>query len=158
MKRLKIGRLVTSILLCEGAGVVGSVFTVSSIPTWYATLTKPSFSPPNWVFGPVWTTLYALMGVALYLVWMKGLKKKENHRAIAIFVIQLTLNALWSIVFFGGHSILGGLVVIVALWCFIVLTIVSFWKISKNAGLLLLPYLEWVSFAAILNASLFWLN
>lgn len=158
MKRLKIGRLLISILLCEGVGIVGSVFTVSSIPAWYTTLQKPSFSPPNWIFGPVWITLYALMGVALYLVWMKGLKKKENRRSIAIFVIQLTLNALWSIVFFGGRSILGGMIVIAALWLLIVLTIVTFWKISKTAGLLLLPYLAWVSFAAILNASLSWLN
>ena len=106
----------------------------------------------------MWTTLYALMGVALYLVWMKGSKKKENRQALTIFTIQLILNTLWSIVFFGGRSILGGLVVIAALWFFIVLTIVTFWKISKTAGLLLLPYLAWVSFAAMLNIALWKLN
>lgn len=158
VKRLNWRRLLFSILLCESAGIVGSVFTVSSIPTWYATLEKPSFSPPNWVFGPVWIALYTLMGVALYLVWMKELKKKEYRRTIAIFAIQLTLNALWPIVFFGGHSILGGFVVITALWISIALTIVHFWKISRTAGLLLLPYLAWVSFAMILNVALLGLN
>lgn len=158
VKRVNWVRLLISILLCESAGILGSLFTVSSIPTWYASLAKPSFSPPNWVFGPVWTTLYALMGVALYLIWMKGLKKRASRQAVTVFAIQLTLNALWSIVFFGGHSILGGLVVIAALWLLIILTIVKFWKISKTAGWLLLPYLAWVSFAAILNASLFKLN
>ena len=149
--------LLQSIFLCEGAGILGSLFTFPSIKTWYITLLKPSFSPPNWIFGPIWTTLYALMGIALFLI-LTHKKQKRNRHALFVFGIQLLLNILWSLVFFGGHSIAGGLIAIAALWIFIVLSLIEFARISKPAGLLLLPYLFWVSFASILNLSLYLLN
>lgn len=139
-----------AILICEGVGVLGSVFTVSNIPTWYAGLNKPTFSPPNWVFGPVWTLLYFLMGVALFLVWRKKIPM--------IFSLQLILNFVWSVVFFGMRSPLGGLIVIVLLWLAILGSIINFWKISRWAGILLIPYLGWVTFASILNYNIFILN
>ncbi len=156
--RINISKLVFSVLVCEVAGIVGSIFTVSAIPTWYSNLIKPSFNPPNWVFGPVWTTLYFLMGIALYLVWIKDLKRKENKQATVVFAAQLVLNVLWSIVFFGGHSISGAFAVIVMLWVLILGTLLLFFRISKVAGLLLIPYLVWVSFASVLNFYLLKLN
>ncbi len=144
-------QLVFSILLCEGAGVLGSFFTVSSIPTWYVALNKPVFSPPNFIFGPVWTLLYFLMGVSLYLVWQK-------RGVPSIFWIQLVLNVLWSIIFFGLKNPTLAFVNIVVLWIAIFLTIKSFYKINKLAGNLLVPYLVWVSFASLLNLSIIILN
>lgn len=143
--------LVLSIGLCLGAGVLGSFFTFSAIPDWYAALNKPSFSPPNWIFGPVWTTLYIMMGISLYLVWQK-------KKVPLVFWAQLFLNAIWSIIFFGMKNPGLALIDIIALWITIVLTIKSFSKISKPAGYLLIPYLLWVSFAAILNLSIVLLN
>ena len=144
-------KLVLSILACEGAGMIGSLFTFQAIPTWYPTLVKPSFSPPNWIFGPVWTTLYLLMGISMYLIW----KKKKS---LKLFLVHLGINSLWSIVFFGLHSILGGMVVILILWSFIFLLVKDFYRINKTAGYLLMPYLAWVTFASILNFSLLLLN
>lgn len=146
------------ILVCEAAGFLGSLFTAPAIPTWYANLQKPSFNPPNWLFAPVWTTLYALMGIAAYLVWKAGIEKNEVRIALALFAIQLVLNILWSYLFFKLQSPLYALIEIVILWLFILLTMISFLKVSKTAGLLLLPYLLWVSFAAILNFAIFRLN
>jgi len=151
-------RFIVSVLICFVAGGIGTIFTFSAIPTWYAELNKPSFSPPNWIFAPVWTTLYFLMGIALYLVWRKGLKTKKVRDAIYFFGIQLVLNAIWSPVFFGMHSILPALVIIIAMWIYIVKTIRSFAKVNKTASLLLYPYLAWVSFASILNFSVWLLN
>jgi benzodiazapine receptor len=150
--------LVVFVAVCELAGLLGSVFTATSIPTWYASLAKPSFNPPNWIFGPVWTILYILMGVAAYLVYQKGFKRPEVKRALTVFFIQLLLNALWSIVFFGVHMILGALVNIVVLWVMILATILTFRRISKAAAYLLVPYILWVSFATALNFSLYLLN
>lgn len=152
--------LIAAILLCEAAGIIGSLFTAPSIPGWYATLNKPSFNPPNWVFGPVWTTLYALMGISLYLVWKKGQenKKIDIKLPLAIFGFQLFLNFLWSILFFGMQSPLLGLLCIIPLWLSIAATIFYFYKISKTAAYLLIPYILWVSFASILNASIWMLN
>lgn len=150
--------VVVSVTICELAGIVGSVFTTPSIPGWYAGLAKPSFNPPNWIFGPVWTALYAMMGVAAYLIYEKGLKRKEVKRALAVFAAQLLLNALWSIVFFGAHMILAAAVVIVLLWAGILASILLFRPISKAAAWLLLPYILWVSFATALNVSLYFLN
>ncbi|MBI2040035.1 tryptophan-rich sensory protein [Candidatus Microgenomates bacterium] len=144
-------KLILSIGLCLGAGFIGSIFTVSSITTWYVTLNKPSFSPPNWVFGPVWTMLYALMGISLYLVWLK-------QRIPTVFWIQLFLNVIWSIIFFGMRNPLLALVDIVALWIAIILTIKAFSKINKLSAYLLYPYLAWVSFASILNFAIVILN
>jgi tryptophan-rich sensory protein len=158
MKGTKILKLVVSILVCQGAGIVGAFFTSPAIPTWYATLEKPSFNPPNWLFAPVWTILFLLMGVSLYLIWSKGLENKKAKTAIFIFVLQLILNILWSILFFGLQSPLYAFGGIIILWLAILLTIVSFYKISKTAGLLLLPYIFWVSFAAILNFFIWQMN
>ena len=149
-----IGFIVLSLL----AGAIGSVFTFQSIPTWYASLQKPWFNPPNWVFGPVWTLLYILMGSAAYLIYEKRLKNKEVRSALEVFGIQLALNATWSIVFFGLRSITGGLVIIILLWLSIIWAIALFWKLSRNAALLLSPYILWTSFAALLNLSLLFLN
>lgn len=148
--------LILAILLCEGVGILGSFFTVSAIPTWYVTLTKPSFSPPNFIFGPVWTMLYALMGISLYLVWTSKVESKQQ--ALKYFFVQLGLNAMWSIIFFGLKKPGLAFFEIIALWIAIYLTIKAFQKISKVASYLLYPYLAWVSFASILNLSIWILN
>jgi benzodiazapine receptor len=150
--------IVVSVIVCELAGVIGSLFTTPSIPGWYAGLTKPPVNPPSWVFAPVWTILYALMGLAAYLVYEKGFKKPEVNKALSVFAAQLLLNTLWSIVFFGAHMILGAAVVIVLLWAMILATILLFRKISRAAAYLLVPYILWVSFATVLNVSLYVLN
>ena len=150
--------IVVFIIVCELAGLTGSLFTTPAIPGWYAGLIKPVFNPPNWLFGPVWTTLYALMGLAAWLVYDKGIRRVDVKRALFVFVAQLILNVLWSIMFFGAHQILGAFVIIVALWILILGTILRFHKISKAAALLLVPYLLWVGFAMVLNVSLYILN
>ncbi len=155
---IEIVGLVLSILVCQAAGFIGSIFTTPSIPTWYKKLKKPSFSPPNRVFAPVWITLYTLMGISLYLILREGLGNPQVQVGLGIFGIQLVLNVLWSFVFFGKKSILGGLVTIAVLWVAILLTIISFLNVSLLAGLLLVPYLLWSSFAAILNHSILKLN
>lgn len=147
-----------AVLICELAGIAGSLFTAPAIAGWYAGLTKPAFNPPNWLFAPVWTSLYALMGLAAWLVYDKGARRDDVKRALFVFVVQLILNVLWSIMFFGAHQILGAFVIIVALWTLILGTILRFLKISKAAAYLLVPYLLWVSFATVLNASLYVLN
>ena len=157
-KGSKILKLVVSILVCQGAGAVGSLFTSPAISGWYATLQKPSFNPPNWVFAPVWTTLFLLMGIALYLVWISGAESKKKRTAILIFAVQLILNIFWSVLFFGLQSPLYAFIEIIILWLAILITIISFYKISKPAAYLLLPYILWVSFAAVLNFSILILN
>ena len=152
------GKLLIAIIICNLAGAIGSIFTFSSVSTWYTTLIKPEFNPPNWVFGPVWTTLYILMGISLYLIWKKYEEGKNANPALTIFSIQLILNALWSILFFGLQSPLYGLIGIIPLWIAIALMIVKFYPLSRNAALLQIPYLLWVSFATILNASIWMLN
>jgi benzodiazapine receptor len=158
MKPVEIIKLVLSIIACQLAGVVGSVFTTPAIPSWYAALKKPPFTPPNWLFSPVWITLFALMGISAFLVWRKGLDEEGVKTAVGIFVIQLILNILWSIMFFGLRSPLAGLVEIACLWIAILVTILYFWRISIPAGILLVPYILWVSFAAVLNFSIWRLN
>lgn len=154
----KIVGILAFILICELAGIIGSFFTRPSIPGWYAGLVKPPFNPPNWVFAPVWTILYALMGLAAYLVYEKGLRRTDVRGALAVFAGQLLLNALWSIIFFGAHQILGAAILIVVLWAMILVTIWLFSRISKAAAYLLVPYILWVSFATVLNISLWVLN
>ena len=157
MKIKAILKLVISIVLCQLAGFLGSLFTTPAIPTWYKTLNKPFFTPPNWIFSPVWISLYILMGISLFMVW----RKQEHPRfkiALILFLIQLILNILWSVVFFGFRIPLLGLIDIVLLWIAIFLTIQYCFKISRVAGLLLLPYIGWVSFAVFLNFSLWILN
>jgi translocator protein len=153
-----IWKLVVSIVACLAAGGIGSIFTRSAIPTWYAALEKPFFSPPNWLFAPVWTLLYILMGIAAFLVWRKGLRDRQIRAALIIFLIQLILNALWSVVFFGFQSPLFGLVTISVLWIAILVTVILFFKVSRTASMLLWPYLLWVTFAAVLNYSIWLLN
>ena len=153
-----IGKLVGSIAACYGAGAIGSVFTVSKIPTWYATLEKPTFTPPNAVFMPVWFTLYALMGIAVFLIWRKGLQTEGVRSAFVLFWVQLVLNALWSVVFFGYESLIGGFGIILALGIILLITIIKFFKISKIAGGLLIPYIVWIGIASSLNASVMILN
>jgi benzodiazapine receptor len=153
----RIGILIGTILLCQTAGGIGSLFTFDSITTWYAGLQKPFFTPPNFVFGPVWITLYTLMGIALFLVlWVP--KSKEKNTGLMLFGGQLVLNTLWTIVFFGLHEILIAFVMIVALWAFILLNIYWFWKIEKRAAYLLVPYLAWVTIASTLNLGILLLN
>jgi len=151
-------KLAISIVICQGAGVIGSLFTRSSIPTWYATIEKPSFTPPNWVFTPVWITLFGLMGISLFIIWRRGLAEKKIGKALGIFGVQLILNILWSALFFGLRSPLAGLIDIAVLWIAIALTCFYFYMISKAAGVLLAPYLVWASFAVVLNASIWRLN
>jgi tryptophan-rich sensory protein len=151
-------RLIGCIALCQAAGIVGGIFTAQSVRTWYVTLQKPSFAPPNWVFGPAWITLYTLMGIALYLVWQKADEANVPRAVFIVFGIQLVLNALWSYFFFGLRSPLLGFIEITLLWAAIVATIILFWRISSAAALLLTPYLLWVTFAAALNFSLWRMN
>lgn len=164
MNKDDLTKLFLSILLCESAGLVGSIFTIPAISTWYPTLNKPSLSPPNWVFGPVWLILYALMGVSLYLVWQSSKAKtnellcKTHERALVIFIAQFILNVLWSIMFFGLKRPDIAFVEIIVLWLTIIATIFYFLKISKRASYLLIPYLFWVSFASYLNYSIWTLN
>jgi len=153
-----IAKLIFSIVICQLAGIVGAFFTGDSILTWYAGLNKPSFNPPDWIFGPVWVILYLLMGISLFNVWKEGLKNREIKSAFTIFIVQLIFNAAWSIVFFGAQSIIGGLIIIVILWVLILITILKFIKISRAAGILLIPYLLWVSFATVLNFFIYKLN
>lgn len=151
-------KLFISILICQCAGIVGSLFTRGSIAEWYVNIKKPPFNPPDWIFGPVWTALYFLMGIAVYLVWRKGVHKSGVRAALVIFLVHLCLNSLWSIVFFGGRSIIGGMVVIVLLWLAILWTMRAFFAVSKPACYLLIPYILWVSFALVLNLALVRLN
>jgi tryptophan-rich sensory protein len=151
-------KLIFSIFICLFAGFIGSFFTTPAIPTWYAMLQKPSFAPPNWVFFPVWTALFIMMGISLFLVWKKGLEDKTVKTAIYIFAGQLVLNALWSFAFFGLRSPLLGLMEIIILWMAILATIVTFKKLSRTAAYLLIPYILWVSFAAFLNYMIWRLN
>jgi benzodiazapine receptor len=151
-------KLVVSIIACQCAGLIGSVFTTPNIPTWYAALEKPFFTPPNWLFAPAWITLYVLMAIAAFLIWRKGFAHKGVKCALIVFLVQLVLNALWSVVFFGLQSPLWGMVVILALWVAILLTIIKFFKLSVAAGSLMLPYILWVSFASVLNISIWILN
>jgi tryptophan-rich sensory protein len=134
-------------------GGIGSVPTARSIPLWYRTLDKPSWNPPDAVFGPVWTTLYALMGIALVLVRREA-RNPSSERAQAVFALQLALNLAWSFVFFGGRSVRGGVVVIGFLWVAIAATIATFWRVRPVAALLLMPYLGWVTFASALNTEI----
>lgn len=143
------------ILLCQAAGAVGALSTDTGNSPWYQSLLKPSFNPPGWVFGPVWVMLYTLMGIALYLLVRQW---PESRIVVVLFVIQLLLNAAWTPVFFGGHQIGAAMVVIGAMWLAILGTMLAAWPISPAATWLLLPYLLWVSFAAVLNGSIWRLN
>ena len=158
MKKINIRTLIIALTLPFVAGSIGSVATISSIPTWYALLIKPSFNPPNWLFGSVWTLLYVLMGVSLYLILKDWKGEKTQRKAVGIFILQLVLNSLWSIIFFGFKMPLPAFLEILILWFVILLNINAFYKINKISGILLIPYILWVSFAGILNFAIYYLN
>ena len=151
-------KLLISLVACVGAGAIGSLFTRGSVSTWYALLQKPTFSPPNWVYAPVWFLLYILMGISAYLVWRVGISQFHVREGLVIFLVQLILNTFWSFAFFGLKSTIAGLIVIVPLWTAILLTIINFYRISRTASFLLIPYILWVSFATALNFAIYLLN
>jgi tryptophan-rich sensory protein len=150
--------VILTVLICEGVGALAAVATQSSVGVWYPTLAKPGFTPPSWLFGPVWTALYALMGIAVWLVGRRGWHTEGVQHAVGLFVLQLGLNGLWSFAFFGFRSVSGGLVVIVLLWVAIALTLRRFAQLHRAAGWLMVPYLLWVTYAAVLNGTIWWMN
>lgn len=152
-------KILVMIVTCVIIGFISGLVTRDSVDTWYPMINKPSFNPPNWIFAPVWTTLYVMMGIAAGLVWDRIEVQKETvKKALLFFAIQLALNALWSYIFFGLHNPMLALIEIVLLWLMIYETFVQFNKINKIAGYLFIPYLFWVTFALVLNASIYWLN
>jgi translocator protein len=152
---MRIAVIIGCILLCQAAGALGALTTQTGGSSWYQTLEKPSFNPPGWVFGPVWTLLYALMGIALFLLIRQW---PGSRLAIILFAVQLMLNAAWTPVFFGAHQIGAALLVIVILWLAIAATMAAAWFAAPAASLLLAPYLLWVTFATVLNAAFWRLN
>lgn len=181
MKHNNLFKLLISIIICQLAGIVGSIFTIKEIKDWYIYLNKPSFNPPNWIFGPVWTILYVLMGISLYLVWKNGFAVKNNIKTlgkkpwnrysekfwfgswqkiniISIFCLQLLLNTLWSIIFFGMNQPGIAFFELLMLWVSILYMMINFYRVSKISSLLLIPYLLWVSFAGFLNLFIWILN
>ncbi|MFM1754291.1 MAG: hypothetical protein RLZZ236_1230 [Bacteroidota bacterium] len=155
----KISRIAIVVIICLAVGYLSGMVTRASITTWYPTLVKPSFNPPNWIFAPVWTSLYVMMGVAAGLIWNQiTTQKVAVTKALQIFAIQLILNALWSYLFFGLHNLMLATIEVVLLWLMIFETYSQFAKINKTASYLMLPYLAWVSFASVLTASIWWLN
>lgn len=159
-QRRPIPSLVVAVLACVIAGASGGLFTATGLETWYPELTKPAISPPSWVFGPVWTVLFALMGIAVWFIWRKigDAEVRGARLALGMFVAQFALNVAWSAVFFGVRSILGGLVVVLVLWITIVATVFLFDRVNRVAAALLIPYLAWVSFAGYLNYLIWTLN
>ncbi len=152
------GILIGSVLLCNCAGLLGSLFTTTGPGSWYSTLIKPAFNPPAWIFAPVWTLLYILMGISLYLVITEGMKGRDVRIPLLVFTIQLILNLLWSYAFFGLESTFFGLLVIILLWISIVATMILFYPVRKAAAWLLVPYILWVSFATLLTYTIYSLN
>ncbi len=153
-----IVKVIVSLVVCFAAGAIGSLFTFKAIPVWYKGLRKPRFTPPNRVFGPVWTTLYILMGISVFLIWGKGLSTDGVLLPFILFWVQLVFNALWSVVFFGMRSKGGGVIIIVLLWLLILATIITAFRVSGWAGALLIPYIVWVSIASYLNIGVWRLN
>lgn len=151
-------RIIAAILLCNIIGGLGSFVTITGPGSWYASLVKPSFTPPGWVFAPVWITLFTLMGIALYVIWESGRERREVKIALGIFAVQFALNVLWSFLFFGMRSPLLGLIDIVILWVMIAATIATFYRVKKIAAYLLIPYICWVSIATALTYNILILN
>ncbi|MEO7394038.1 MAG: TspO/MBR family protein [Chitinophagaceae bacterium] len=151
-------KLIISIAIPVGVGVLSGLFTTPEISGWYQTIVKPAWNPPNWIFGPVWTTLYLMMGIALYLIWKSDNDPIAKKTAITLFTLQLVFNFLWSFIFFNQHQIGWSLIEIIVLWIFILLTILAFAQVNKIAAWLLVPYISWVSFATILNYTIWKLN
>ena len=149
-------KLLISLAIPQLIGGLGAFFTITSVQSWFTTLAKPSWNPPSWLFGPVWTTLYVLMGIACYLIWKSD--HQQKRALLKLYAVQLILNGLWSPAFFGMESPLMGLLVIVPLWVAIVLCIIQFRKVNSLASGLMVPYLLWVTFATALNGAIFTLN
>ena len=150
--------LLAFVLASIVAGSIGSLVTITAPGSWYSLLVKPVFQPPNWIFGPMWTLLFILMGIAAYLVWERGIDTPEVRFALSVFCIQFVFNILWSFLFFGMQSPLLGLLDIIILWWLILATIMTFYRVRKSAAYFLIPYLAWVSFATVLNATIMLLN
>ena len=151
-------KFIICISICEFVGLSGAIFTKRALPNWYVALTKPSFNPPDWIFGPVWITLYLLMGIALFLIIKDGFVSGEIIVAASFFAVQLLLNGLWSYIFFGKKALFLSLIDLILLWILILVTAIMFYKINNISGYLMIPYLLWVSFAGILNWSIWKLN
>ena len=151
-----IFKLIIVLVICQLAGLLGSMFNAVSLKDWYPSLIKPSFNPPNWIFAPVWIILFVLMGISLYLAWIG--KSKNKKYALKLFYTQLMLNIIWSAFFFGLRNPLLAFIEIIILCVFILLTMLEFYKIDSKAGYLLIPYLAWVTFASVLNLFIFILN
>ena len=159
VKGIQVIKLVISLAICFGVSGLGAVsVTGDSISNWYSQLQKPNITPPDWVFGPVWTILYLLMGISVFLVWNKGLDYPKVKQSLVFFLIQLALNAIWTPLFFGFHLILPAFIDIIILWFAILVTMLAFKRISLHASILLIPYLIWVGYASILNGSIWYLN
>jgi translocator protein len=158
MSSSDIIKLVVSLGACFAAGGIGSLFTFKAIPTWYKSLKKPKFTPPNRAFAPVWTTLYVLMGISVFLVWRSGLTTGAALTAFILFWVQLFFNMIWSIIFFGLKSRGGGVIIIALLWLSVMATMIASFRVSGWAGALLVPYLVWISIASYLNISVWQLN
>ena len=154
----KVLRFIISIIICQSAGIFGSLFTFEAVPDWYITLEKPFFAPPNWIFGPVWIILYYLMGVSLYIVWKDKLESKTRNIFFIVFGIQLILNAFWSFLFFGLRSPLLGLIDVLILDAMVAVTIIYAKRVSKYAAMLLIPYMVWIIIASVLNYAILVLN
>jgi tryptophan-rich sensory protein len=157
MTKSHFAKLIVALILPLSIGAFAGMFTSKAIPEWYATLNRPSFNPPNWLFGPVWTTLYLLMGISLYMIW-KQEKSKVRNLAMLVFLIQLALNFAWSFIFFYFNKIGFAFAEIIILWVSIVLMIILFYRIKPLAAYINIPYLVWVSFASMLNLSYYLLN
>ncbi len=151
-------KLAAAVLFCLIAGSLGSLVTITGPGSWYATLQKPFFAPPNWVFAPVWITLFILMGIALCLVWESGTEKRDVQVALGIFGVQFILNVIWSFLFFGLRSPLLGFMDIILLWVMIVVTIRAFYRVKKSAAYFLIPYIAWVTLASALNGAIYFMN
>lgn len=151
-------KLIIAIAIPIIVGGTSGFFTATGVESWYQTIARPTWNPPGWIFGPVWTTLYVMMGISLFLVWKEDTSVELKKIGIALFAIQLVLNFFWSFIFFNQHQIGWALVEIVAMWVFILLTIFAFAQVNKAAAWLLVPYISWVSFATILNFTIWQLN
>jgi benzodiazapine receptor len=158
MKLAIVIKFIICLALTFSAAFVGSLFTREAVPDWYATLNKPIFTPPDWLFGPVWAILYLLMAISAFIVWQKSLVNPAVRIALTVYLIQLILNALWSVIFFGLKLPLPAFIEILLLWSAIVFTIIAFVRVSITAALILVPYILWVSFAAVLNFFIWFLN
>ena len=157
MKTMKPLRFIVAVGLTLSVGIIGGIFT-STTTEWYLSLNKPVFQPPGWLFAPVWTLLYLLMGYSLFIIWQKGTEGEKIGRALTLFFIQLAVNGVWSFIFFTAQNVLLALVDILILWLLLIFTIRAFRQISRKAGLLLVPYFIWVTFATVLNFTILIMN